>query len=123
MARPVEVLSGVLVSVRTVAKQKALFYDLPAKYLQPGVSTDDGQDVIAVQHEEPMPHGLQDPRYLGEGTVSYTCYTPRPDDPDQDAENMMYTDIRIARKSELVELAVFADTDVDLSKHPKAVLR
>jgi hypothetical protein len=55
--------------------------------------------------------------------VANTCYTPRSDDPGQDAENMMDTHIRIAYQSELVELAVFADTKVDLSKHPKAVRR
>jgi hypothetical protein len=33
------------------------------------------------------------------------------------------TDIRIAHKSELVELVVFSDTRVYLSKHPKAVRR
>jgi hypothetical protein len=97
------------VSFPAVSKQKVLFYKLPAQYLQLGVSTDDGQDVIAVQH-------------AGK-SVFYTCCTPRPDDPDADAYNRSAPETRFADRSRPVDLAVFEDTEVDLSKHPEAQLR
>jgi len=97
------------VSFPAVPKQKALFYALPAQYLQLGLSTADGQDVIAVQHDG--------------NRVIYTCYTPRPDDPAADAYNLSAPETRIRDRGEPVDLAVFEDTEVDLSKHPEAILR
>jgi hypothetical protein len=97
------------VSFPAVPKQKALFYALPAQYLQLGVSTDDGQDVITVQHDG--------------DSVIYTCYTPRPDDPDADAYNRSAPETRIRDRSRPVDLAVFEDTEVDMSQHPEAILR
>ena len=95
--------------MRAVPKQKALFYALPAQYLQLGLSTDDGQDIVEVRH-------------VGNNVI-YTCYTPRPDDPDADAYNFSAPETRIRDRGEPVDLAVFEDTEVDLSQHPEARLR
>lgn len=74
------------------------FYEVTAAQLVPGVSTDDGQDVLAVR---------RDGQY-----VSATVYTPRPDDPEVDAENRATPETRIYRSDELVRLAEFPDTPV-----------
>jgi len=108
-ARHVTVLLDGSVSFPAVPKQKSLFYALPAQHLQLGVSTADGQDVVEVQH-------------VGNNVI-YTCYTPRPDDPDADAYNRSAPETRIRDRSRSVDLAVFEDTEVDLSKHPEATLR
>lgn len=77
------------------------FYSLPAYRLTKGMSTNDGQDIIEVWYARER------------GLVGYTTYTPRPDDPDLDDYNRSMTDTRIARWNELVDLAVFIDTEVD----------
>lgn len=85
---------------------ETVFYELPAYLLEPGVSTSDGQDVIEV-------------RFDGD-SVSAIVYTPRPDDPDADAYNLSTPEGRIFGRDEAVRLAVFPDTQVDLSDHPEA---
>ncbi len=104
MARPVAVLSGVSVSVRDMAA--VVFYALPAQYLQPGLSTDDGQDVLEVN--------------VDGGFVSVVVYTPRPDDPELDSYNRSVPESRIYDRNRLVGLAVFEDTRIDLSPHAEA---
>lgn len=85
---------------------KTKFYELPAYLLEPGVSTSDGQDVIEVR--------------LDGRSVSAIVYTPRPDDPDADAYNLSAPEGRVYDRDEMVQLAIFDDTQVDLSKHPRA---
>lgn len=82
---------------------KTRFYSIPAEKLIPGVSTDDGQDVLKVSKDS-------------NGWIWATVYTPRSDDPGQDAENMMYPETRGYAPGEQVDLAVFEDTQVDLSE-------
>lgn len=81
-----------------------VFYELPADELQEGVSTDDGQDVLQVE-------------VSGTGVLA-TVYTPRSDNPDIDEDNRNAT--RLYAVAEMVSLAVFPDTETDLSHHPKA---
>lgn len=83
-----------------------LFYELPARHVQPGATTDDGQDVLAVR--------------VDDGLVSVSVYTPRPDDPEADAYNLSTPETRIYDLDRLVGLAVFDDTATDLSTHPAA---
>lgn len=83
-----------------------IFYTLPASQLVEGLSTDDGQDVVAVTFDG--------------SAVSATVYTPRPDDPDADAYNRATPETRIYGRSQLVALAVFDDTTVDMSQRPEA---
>lgn len=83
-----------------------LFYTLPATALVEGVSTDDGQDVLAVHRNG--------------DSISATVYTPRSDDPDIDTLNRTQPETRLFRCHGMVELAVFTDTQVDLSDHASA---
>ena len=87
----------------------SVFYELPASALVEGVSTDDAQRVIDVDHDG--------------GWVSATVYTPRTDDDDADADNRGNPETRIYARDQLVSLAAFGDTGVDLSRHPRAVNR
>ena len=83
-----------------------VFYDLPATELHEGVSTDDGQDVLEVE--------------ISATGVLATVYTPRSDDPDIDEDNRNATETRLYDVTEMVSLAVFPDTETDLSHHSKA---
>ncbi|MFA5711644.1 hypothetical protein [Mycolicibacterium sp.] len=83
-----------------------VFYELPASAVVAGVSTDDAQDVLAVE--------------LTGGDAHLTVYTPRPDDPDADADNMASPETRVHRVDAWVALAVFEDTRVDLSRDSRA---
>ena len=78
----------------------AEFYSLPAVKLEEGMRTADGQVIVDVS-------------IAADGTVFAEVYTPRSDDPDQDAANRRDTDTRYYLPGERVALAVFADTDVD----------
>lgn len=104
VARPVAVLSDVAVSVR--AMTDVVFYALPAQYLQPGLSTDDAQDILEVSADG--------------GFVSVVVYTPRPDDPELDSYNRSAPESRIYDRNRLVGLAVYGDTRIDLSRHAEA---
>lgn len=88
---------------------KPIFYTLPARELVEGMSTDDGQDVLDVTWDD-------------NGTIAAHVYTPRPDDPDQDAENAAAPDLRIYEPLEPVGLAVFPDTQVDGTDNPAAII-
>lgn len=90
---------------------ESIFYTLPARYVMPGMSTDDGQTIIGV---ESWPG--TDPAVL------IDKYTPRPDDADADESNREQSSVRMARPDERVSLAVFADTEVDGSRHPDAII-
>ncbi len=81
-------------------------YELPASDLVEGLSTDDGQDIIGLAE---LP-----------GMVLATVYTPRPDNPDADADNMDNPETRVYSRDEMVRLAVFDDNGADLSGHPRA---
>lgn len=83
-----------------------VFYELPAQFLQPGVSTDDGQDVLEVS--------------VDGGFVLVGVYTPRPDDPDRDLYNRCAPESRFYDPDRMVSLAVFEDTRIDLSRHAEA---
>ncbi|MBR7830452.1 hypothetical protein KDK95_29395 [Actinospica sp. MGRD01-02] len=85
-----------------------VFYRLPARMLEVGMSTDDGQDILTL-----MP---------GDEWIIASVYTPRPDDPEQDEANRGETESRMYRPGEPVDLAVFADTLVDGSGLPEAEL-
>ncbi|SIC63906.1 Uncharacterised protein [Mycobacteroides abscessus subsp. abscessus] len=88
-----------------------LFYWVPAECLVEGVSTDDGQDVLSVRRVS---------AFRGPEMVNFEVYTPRRDNPGIDSENRDYSESRYAPVGELVELCVFIDTVVDLTRHPKA---
>jgi hypothetical protein len=85
-----------------------LFYTLPATLLEPGMSTDDGQDILEVNN-------------CGK-YVLYHVYTPRPDDEELDEENRCTPEGRMREPSELVNLATFDDTTVDGSTLPQATI-
>lgn len=87
---------------------ETVFYTLPARLLRKGMSTDDGQDLLSV--------GLDGDH------VFASVYTPRSDDPDQDEANRCDSETRMYGADEPVGLGVFADTDVNASDHPEAVL-
>lgn len=76
-----------------------MFYRLPARELVPGVSTDSGMDIVDVHI----------PDYSG--YVQYTTQTPGEDNSG---------DTLLREEGFLVDLAVFPDTRVDLSRHPAA---
>ncbi len=84
----------------------AVFYELPATELVTGVSTDDAQDVLAVERRG--------------NSVIAEVYTPRPDDPDADDHNRANSESRIYGNAAYASLGVFPDTAVDLSRHPQA---
>jgi hypothetical protein len=86
-----------------------IFYTLPAQNLVEGVSTADGQDVISVDVGD-------------DGMVFAQVYTPRSDDPEQDASNRGAPESRLYRVDDRVDLAVFSDTEVDLSEHDAALI-
>lgn len=77
------------------------FYELPAKYLQRGVLTRDGQQALSVTR-------------LG-GEVLMSLYTPRPDDHDADVENRRCAETRRYTETELVELVSNTEGVTDLS--------
>lgn len=84
----------------TQASKPAEFYTLPAHKLAAGMSTADGQDITDVWFAK------------GGQLVGYDTYTPA-DDPDTDDYNRSMPDDRIAGRDELVDLAVFCNTEVD----------
>lgn len=82
----------------TATELEPNFYSLPAELVKIGMSTDDGQDVVNVNND---------------GTwVSIEVYTPRPDDPEQDAENRNETETRMHKVGEPVNLAAFEDSEI-----------
>jgi hypothetical protein len=83
------------------------FYNLPAHAIEVGMSTADGQDVVEATPTE-------------DGWVLVEVYTPRSDDPDQDAQNRDEPETRIHRAHEVIGMATFSDTDVDGSSHELA---
>ena len=83
-----------------------VFYELPANDLHEGVSTDDGQRVLEVESS-------------ATGVLA-TVYTPRSDDPDINEDNRNAPETRLYGVVEMVSLAVFPDTETDLSHHPQA---
>jgi hypothetical protein len=82
----------------TQTGKPAEFYSLPAHKLTAGMSTADGQDITDVWYTDEL--------------VGYDTYTPA-DDPDEDDYNRSMPDDRIAGRDELVDLAVFSNTQVD----------
>lgn len=89
-----------------------IFYTLPADQVIEGMSTDDGQDFL---EDVAVPWG-GDGKWLGAHV-----YTPH-DDEDQDDENRSGPEYRMYQAGERVALAVFADTDIDGSEWPDAVI-
>ncbi|MBA0127283.1 hypothetical protein H0B56_17165 [Haloechinothrix sp. YIM 98757] len=91
---------------------RPVFYWLPAADLDEGMSTDDGQDIVSVS--------------VADDWVFVDVYTPRSDDPEQDAQNRDETECRMYRPDELVGMATFPDTAIDGSSadhacpHPHA---
>src|SRR5947209_4533208 len=69
------------------------YYRRPARELEPGMCTDDGQEILHVD--------------VGDDLVIAEVYTPRPDDPALDAHNRATPESRIHRPGDLVHLAVF----------------
>jgi hypothetical protein len=86
-----------------------IFYRLPGRDLTVGMSTDDGQDILKVSEPDE------------DGWVWATVYTPRSDDPEQDEFNRCDTVVRGYRAEDMVDLAVFSDTEVNGSTLPRAV--
>jgi hypothetical protein len=82
----------------TDTTQAAEFYKLPAHKLRAGMSTADGQDITDVWYTDEL--------------VGYDTYTPA-DDPDEDDYNRCMPDARVTGRDELVDLAVFSNTQVD----------
>lgn len=87
---------------------RPVFYTLPAECLEPGMSTDDGQDIL-------------DDIVIENGHVYYHVYTPA-DDPKVDNERQCAPEARIAPVGQRVELAVFVDTNNDATTHEQAVI-
>lgn len=85
-----------------------IFYSLLAEHLVEGMSTADGQDFVDVS--------------VDDRNVYTHVYTPRSDDPDQDASNRSETEARVYRIDERVDLAVFPDTTIDGTEYPTAEL-
>lgn len=85
-----------------------VFYSLPANAMLAGMSTADGQDVLSVT--------------IADGMVFAPVYTPS-EDPDEDNDRQCAPDSRMYEHDEMVDLAVFPDTDVDGTAHPLAVIR
>ncbi|MFI9629275.1 hypothetical protein [Streptomyces sp. NPDC052042] len=79
-----------------MTEETTVFYSLPATKLAAGMSTGDGQDILDVS--------------VLDDSVFATVYTPRSDDPVQDAINRANTETRIYQADQTVGLAVFADT-------------
>lgn len=76
-------------------------YELPAKFLEPGVLTGDGQQVLSITRLE--------------GEVLASLYTPRPDNPGADGDNRSRSETRQYAENELVELISHPDVALDLS--------
>lgn len=83
-----------------------IYYELAARYVQAGASTEDGQDITTVG------------TFSG-GMVYIEVYTPS-DDPERDAAQREASEVRVYKSNDPVKLAVFADSDVDLSTHDHA---
>lgn len=92
------------------AEHVVTFYQLPAHELKPGMSTADGQDFLRVRPPDE------------EGWVWAWVYTPRSDDPRQDAINRCCEDVRGYPADTMVGLAVYSDTKVDGSTSSSAVV-
>lgn len=83
-----------------------IYYELAARYVQAGASTEDGQDITTVG------------TFSG-GMVYIEVYTPS-DDPERDAVQREASEVRVYKSNDPVKLAVFADSGVDLSTHDHA---
>lgn len=95
---------------QTYAEHVVTFYRLPARELKEGMSTADGQDFLRVRPPDEQ------------GWVWTWVYTPRSDDPRQDAINRCCDDPRGYPADKLVDLAVYSNTKVDGSTSPSAVI-
>jgi hypothetical protein len=84
------------------------FYRLPARLLEEGMSTDDGQDILDIEPDGEL--------------VFASVYTPRSDDSEQDELNRGEPETRLYKANEWVDLAVFADTAIDGSGYADAEL-
>ncbi|MEB3023428.1 MULTISPECIES: hypothetical protein [Mycolicibacter] len=82
-----------------------LFYAMPAEFVMPGTSTSDGYDVQAVD--------------VWDGHVALTVHIRRGEVPLHPAARVEPA-TRVHQRRDLVELCVFADTALDLSRHPQA---
>lgn len=83
-----------------------IFYRIPAEHIEIGMSTEDGQDVVAVS--------------IGDGRVLVTVYMPS-DDPVVDEGNRCEPETRVLDFGELVGMATFPNSGVDGSSHDFAV--
>jgi hypothetical protein len=88
---------------------EVIFYQLPARDLAAGMSTIDCQDYLDVSPPDE------------DGTVWTYVYTAH-EDPRQDAINRSCEVTRCYPADEMVDLAVFIDTEVDGSELPSAVI-
>jgi hypothetical protein len=86
----------------------AVFYTLPTEDLEVGMSTADGQDILAIHHPS-------------DDLVIYEVYTPA-DDPDENDARQGSPESRAIPVGHRVELAVFPDTEVDGSTHEQAIV-
>jgi hypothetical protein len=93
----------------TTADHVVTFYRLPAHQLKKGMSTADGQDILRVSTPDE------------DQWVCVWTYTPRSDDPQQDAINRRCDAVRGYPADTMVDLAVYSDTKVDGSTLPRAV--
>lgn len=84
-----------------------IYYELPARYVQAGASTADGQDIATVGE-------------FSDDMMYIEVYTPS-SDPERDTERRSAPEIRVYKPDTPVKLAVFADTDIDLSTHGHAI--
>ncbi|MFI5721140.1 hypothetical protein [Nocardia sp. NPDC051750] len=87
-----------------------VFYTLPVEQVEEGMSTDDGQDILAVS------------AWPDDSAWFLDVYTPA-EDPAADLVNQVQGECRAYKPGERVGLAVFVDTEIDGSDHPDAVLR
>lgn len=95
-------------TVPTTPNDPPVFYTLPAELIGEGMSTADGQDVLADADER-------------DGLVCYDVYTPA-DDPDENAERQCSPEGRAKPVGERVDMATFWNTTTDGSVLPQAVI-
>ncbi|WP_280470696.1 hypothetical protein [Nocardia farcinica] len=86
----------------------AIFYSLPAELVEPGMSTDDGQDVLDVE--------------LVGDEVILTVYAPHSDDPELDAHNRAAPETRCRTAGAPVGLAAFIGIESSDSADEPALL-
>lgn len=86
---------------------KVTYYRLPVEDVEEGMTTADGQEVVAVS--------------TSSGLVHIEVYTPS-DDAYEDADSLAGGETRAKPAGQLMDMATFSGTAVDGSTYPRAVV-